>query len=402
MAPRRMFLLVGCVQLLLLAGGCVNKPPTLNCIPDRASVTEGDSVSIESNAYDPDRNDRLNFNWRAESGKLTSQNGTAVFDSTGLSPGTYSVNLEVRDQKQNAARCTLDLTVEKRKLSPTISCESTEVGVTEGQSTTLQASASDPNNDSLTYSWTVDAEDVSNDQPSFEFGTEGRSIGVHAAKVTVTDVDGMTASCGFSITIRRRPNKSPSVSLTLSKNEVYAGAEINAEAQANDPDGDSLSYSWALDGQSRSEISSEIQINTGSLAGGSHSVSVTVKDDREGTASDTQLFSVREKIIIQMDRIRPNNIAKAKLDEIALKMQQNPQLRGLIVGHTDDRGSERGNERFGLRRADVAKDYLVKEHQVDQSRVETRSAGESQPIADNQTAEGRGENRRVEIELFVP
>jgi outer membrane protein OmpA-like peptidoglycan-associated protein len=397
-----MFLLVGCVQLLLLAGGCANKPPTLNCIPDRTSVIEGDSVSIQSNAQDPDRNDRLNFNWSAGSGKLTAQNGTAVFDSTGLSPGTYSVDLEVRDSKQNAAKCALDLTVEKRKLSPTISCESARVSVTEGESTTLQASASDPNDDPLTYSWTVDAEDVRNNQLSFEFGTEGRSIGAHAARVTVTDVDGMTASCDFSVIINRRPNVSPTVSLALSKNEVYAGEKISAEAQADDPDGDPLTYSWTLDGQSRSEASPQIQIDTGSLAGGSHSVSVTVEDDREGSASDTQSFSVREKVVIQMDRSRPDNIAKAKLDEIALKMQQNPQLRALIVGHTDDRGSESGNERMGLRRADAAKGYLVEQQQIDQSRVETRSAGESQPMADNQTPEGQKENRRVEIELFVP
>jgi OmpA-OmpF porin, OOP family len=56
----------------------------------------------------------------------------------------------------------------------------------------------------------------------------------------------------------------------------------------------------------------------------------------------------------------------------------------------------------GQRRADAVKNYLVTQHNLDANRIEALSAGESQPIADNATAEGRRQNRRVEIELFVP
>ena len=87
---------------------------------------------------------------------------------------------------------------------------------------------------------------------------------------------------------------------------------------------------------------------------------------------------------------------------LPLKMQQNPQLKATITGHTDDRGSEEVNQRTGQRRADAVKDYLVEEHNIDAGRIETRSAGESQPIADNARPQGREENRRVEVELFVP
>ena len=82
-------------------------------------------------------------------------------------------------------------------------------------------------------------------------------------------------------------------------------------------------------------------------------------------------------------------------------MQQEPRLRARITGHTDERGSESSNLRVGGRRADAARDYLVKQHLIDQSRIETQSLGESHPVADNQTREGRKQNRRVEIELFV-
>ncbi len=392
---------LGSVVFLLVAVGCVNRPPTLNCMAERATITEGSSVGIDTNAQDPE-NKPLRYDWKTTGGKLTGQMGAAIeLDSSGLSPGRYTVSANVSDNKHTVS-CSVDVAVQKNKMAPTIACAPAKVSVIEGKSVTLRASASDPNSDSLSYSWKVDGEDVTNDRTQFLLGTAGRSLGAHTVGVTATDVDGMTASCNFNVSIDRRPNKDPSVALSLDKTNIYAGAQLTASAQGDDPDNDPLTYAWRMDGQARSETATRIKINTTGFAGGRHSVAVTVRDDRGATASDTKSFSVREKVTIQIDGMRLNNVAKARLDEIALKMQQNPQLKAVITGHTDDRGSEKANERIGLRRAEAVKDYQVKEHNIAASRTETRSAGESQSIADNKTAAGRKENRRVEIELFVP
>ena len=402
MRELRLPLLLGSVVLLLIAGGCANRPPVLNCVADTSSVTEGNSVTIQSNATDPDRNDQLTFNWSAAKGRLSSQNGSASFDSSGLSAGSYTVGLEVRDKKQNLASCEVSLRVDKNRMAPTVACAPSSVNVTEGQSTTVRAQASDGNNDALTYSWSVDGSSVTNNQSSFEFGTAGRSIGGHTVRVTVTDLDNMSANCEFDVTVDRRPNTGPTVALTLDQNEVYAGDRVSANAQASDAEGDPMTYAWTLDGQRRSDTSSRISIDTTGLSGGRHSVAVTVSDDRDGSGSATQTLSVREKIVVQVSAIRPDNLAKAALDEIALKMRQNSQLRAMLTGHTDDRGSEAVNERTGQRRADAVKAYLVDEQNVADSRIEAGSAGETQPAADNETAQGREDNRRVEIELYVP
>ena len=58
--------------------------------------------------------------------------------------------------------------------------------------------------------------------------------------------------------------------------------------------------------------------------------------------------------------------------------------------------------KYGLKRAESVKEYLVKEHQIAESRIQTKSGGEGNPVADNTTAEGRKENRRVEVVLYVP
>jgi outer membrane protein OmpA-like peptidoglycan-associated protein len=219
--------------------------------------------------------------------------------------------------------------------------------------------------------------------------------------VTVTDSDGMTGTCSFNVTINERPNPPLSLSLGLDKKEVYEGETVTAKADANDPDNDPLTYAWKVNGQSRSESTPTLRINTTGFAGGSHSVSVTTKDDRGDAKTQTASFKVIEKIVIQMSGMRPDNVAKAKLDEIAVKMQQNSQLRARITGHTDDRGSEANNVKAGQKRADAARAYLVEEHSIDEGRIETKSAGEGSPVSDNGTAEGRKENRRVEVELFV-
>ena len=401
---KKSLLLVSAV-FLLVASGCVNRPPTLNCVTGSGSltVTEGSSVKIVSNAQDLDRNDVLSYDWSApDGGKIKTDNGSVTFDSTGLNPGKYSVGLTVRDKKLNAAVCAVDLSVQKNKQSPVVSCGPANTNVIVGKSASLQASASDPNNDAISYQWSVDGDNVSNDQSSFEFGSAGRSLGRHTVAVTVTDVDGMSASCNFNVSVNRPANLNPTVSLTLDKEAAYAGETITATVSASDPHNDPLTYSWTVDGQGRSGSSSGLSLNTGGMSGGSHSVSVTVRDDRNASATDTKSVSITEKIVIQINQLRPDNVAKAQLDEIALKMQQNPQLQASITGHTDDRGGEGGNERYGQQRADAVKSYLSKQHNIDESRVETSSAGESQPSSDNSTAQGRQENRRVVVELSVP
>jgi flagellar motor protein MotB len=399
--PRLPLLLVSLV-FLLTAGGCSNKPPILNCVVDQSSLIEGESTTIQSNATDPDRNDQLTFAWAATQGRLVAQNGSAVFDSTSLTQGTYTVSLEVTDEKQHSATCEVDVSVGKNTMAPTIACEPSNIIVTEGQSRLIQARASDPNNDTLLYVWTVDGRAVTNNQSSFDFGTVNRPVGPHTVNVTVSDSDGMSANCDFNVTIDPRPNTGPSVSLTLDKTDAYAGDTVNAAAQASDPEGDPLTYTWTVDGQRRAGTSSRLQISTDGLSGGRHTVAVAVEDDRGASSSATQSFAVSEKIVMQIEAVRPDNQAKAQLDEIALKMRQNQQLRATLTGHTDDQGSEEVNERAGLRRAEGVQAYLVNEQNIAASRIETQSAGESQPISDNQTPQGRRDNRRVEIELFVP
>ncbi|MCX8072889.1 MAG: OmpA family protein [Candidatus Binatia bacterium] len=92
--------------------------------------------------------------------------------------------------------------------------------------------------------------------------------------------------------------------------------------------------------------------------------------------------------------IRPD--AARILDEAVATLKAEPDVDVLIVGHTDSVGSEAYNLRLSQRRAQAVRDYLVK-HGIAPARLRVKGMGEAQPVASNETAEGRAQNRRVEL-----
>lgn len=89
---------------------------------------------------------------------------------------------------------------------------------------------------------------------------------------------------------------------------------------------------------------------------------------------------------------------RASLDELVSKIQGINLEVIVAVGHTDSVGTEQYNQGLSERRADSVKEYLVSKG-IEPGRVYTEGKGELQPIASNQTAAGRAQNRRVEIEV---
>jgi len=86
----------------------------------------------------------------------------------------------------------------------------------------------------------------------------------------------------------------------------------------------------------------------------------------------------------------------AKLDQAAAVMAEHADLTVGVEGHTDSVGSDAYNQKLSERRAQAAVDYLVSKG-VDASRLQPTGYGESKPVASNDTAEGRAQNRRVDL-----
>lgn len=109
-----------------------------------------------------------------------------------------------------------------------------------------------------------------------------------------------------------------------------------------------------------------------------------------------------DKVHFSIDSSKLSDEAKAALDEFAAQLKaQNKNVYVEIQGHTDSTGDDAYNERLGLKRAEAARDYLNKAHQVPLHRMNVISYGESAPIADNKTRDGRSQNRRVTLVVLA-
>ena len=98
------------------------------------------------------------------------------------------------------------------------------------------------------------------------------------------------------------------------------------------------------------------------------------------------------------DAVRPE--AKTNLQELAKSLDNYPGTDLVIIGHTDQVGSQAYNQGLSERRARSAATYLVSQG-VSGSRIATRGLGETEPIATNETEAGRQANRRIEVAIFA-
>jgi outer membrane protein OmpA-like peptidoglycan-associated protein len=88
------------------------------------------------------------------------------------------------------------------------------------------------------------------------------------------------------------------------------------------------------------------------------------------------------------------------LDDLARRVRASPGEEVLtIVGHTDSVGSDDYNYALGLRRADASKAYLVRAGGLSSARIRTASEGKRNPVATNDTPQGRAMNRRIEVRV---
>ena len=116
-----------------------------------------------------------------------------------------------------------------------------------------------------------------------------------------------------------------------------------------------------------------------------------VKEEERGlviTLSGSILFRSAEA------KLLPS--AQAKLDLVAKALLEVSKRNLIVEGHTDSQGSTSYNEGLSQRRADSVRDYLA-QRGYPTVRIQARGMGESSPVADNTSPEGRANNRRVEI-----
>jgi outer membrane protein OmpA-like peptidoglycan-associated protein len=89
----------------------------------------------------------------------------------------------------------------------------------------------------------------------------------------------------------------------------------------------------------------------------------------------------------------------SRLEEIGETLRENPRLKGVIEGHTDNVGSAKINQRLSIRRAEAVAQHLIKTYGISSDRIKIEGFGMSRPLADNATPKGRAINRRIEAKF---
>jgi OmpA-OmpF porin, OOP family len=119
-----------------------------------------------------------------------------------------------------------------------------------------------------------------------------------------------------------------------------------------------------------------------------------------------EVVVVKEETIVirdvhfEFDSAKLTAADKVKLDTIVTRLKKEaPGTQLRVTGHTDSVGSDTYNKKLSDRRAHSVVEYLVSNGIPRSSFVSVQGAGESQPVADNKTADGRAMNRRVEIQI---
>ena len=110
-----------------------------------------------------------------------------------------------------------------------------------------------------------------------------------------------------------------------------------------------------------------------------------------------KMVVLEENIHFAFNKSDLTTMARAVLDRLSDTMRERGSLRISIEGHTDNVGSDDYNEHLSRLRALSAYSYLTTQAGVDGSRLSVVSHGEKQPIASNDTEQGRSQNRRVEF-----
>jgi outer membrane protein OmpA-like peptidoglycan-associated protein len=217
----------------------------------------------------------------------------------------------------------------------------------------------------------------------------------------VDDGRGGSASSSVAVNVEPKPNHPPTITCSADRSSVFAGEKVHITTNASDPDGDPLTYSWRANAGQVVGSGAAVDFDTSGLAPGNYTVTVRVDDGRGGAADCSSTVEVKPvPPPPQASKIsdcafgkplstRIDNVCKRILDDVALRLQNEPRGSAVIIGYSDPK--EAKPAKIAGDRATNGVKYLG-EKGIDASRVTTRT-GSGQA--------GATDNRRIDV-IWVP
>jgi hypothetical protein len=266
-----------------------NSPPVITSLTANPLYVDTNQTStITCNAYDPD-GDPLTYYWTKTGGIITGSGSTATWIAPSTK-GTYTVSCTVNDGKGGEDSESVSILVGGNH-PPVISNINAPSSVETNETTTITCNASDPDGDSLTYYWTKTGGIITGSGSTVTWKAPSTK-GIYTVSCEVSDGE---ASDSKSVNISVGDNHAPVITsdpiTTATVDEPY-----HYDVNATDPDGDTLTYSFARPEPYR-PAGTIINPSTGLFTwtpqnDGVYDFIVKVEDDGSPVLSDTQSFEI--------------------------------------------------------------------------------------------------------------
>jgi len=269
-----------------------------------------------------------------------------------------------------------------------------EVMVGEPIHATVDASNFNPKH-ALKYAWSSTGGKIEGKDTGASIDTNGAAAGSYAVTATVTDPKAKNngvASCTANFTVK--PLNPPQISCSASPSSVQAGTPANIACNCTSPDNVPVTVGgWTSSGGSISGSGNSATLNTTGASSGPITISATCTDSRGLTASTSssvtvanpppppppppQASKVNECQYPNVKKPwRVDNTCKAELDDVALKLQQDPDAKLVVVGNADPKEKRKN---LAAERALNVKAYISggeAKQNIDPSRIEARTGNE--------------------------
>jgi hypothetical protein len=274
------------------------------------------------------------------------------------------------------------------------SVQNADVMVGEPVHVTVTASNFNPKH-TLAYTWGSSGGKIEGKDTAATIDTNGVAGGSYTATATVTDARAKknnTASCTASFTVKEPPKNPPQMSCSADPTQVQAGTSSTITCSCTSPDNVPVTVSgWSASGGSLSGNGNSATLSTAGAASGPITVSATCTDSRGLTASSSSTVTVENPPppppqatkLNQCDYPnakkpwRVDNTCKAMLDDVAGKLQQDPDAKLVVVGNADPAEAKKSKHKnLAAERAVDVKYYLTEgeaQQHIDASRIETRT-----------------------------
>ncbi len=289
---------------------------------------------------------------------------------------------------------------------PVAACSVNPASVFAGSSdaVTLHVNASDPDNDTLSYSYTATGGTMEGTGADGRWSPAGLAAGTYTATAKVDDGKGGTASCSADLKVEPKPNQNPVISCTTERSPIMPGERTGITSTASDPDGDPLTYNYSATAGQVSGDGAKATFDSTGLQPGSYAVKCGVSDGRGGTAESSTNVDVQQPPpppqsskagdcgYNAVGASRFDNACKRVGDDVALRLKNDPTAKLVIVGYAD--AKEPKAAKLASTRAELAKKYLG-EKGIDAARISTR-VGEASKEKGQEKA-----NRHVDF-VIVP